>query len=135
MMEGLFACKPAIDSTNPRFLKDCLTVIDAKVSLVNKKSGQVSLTQLNPISKIPFEITSTGCLLSPSATTTSRCDTQFTHANFTRWLDSFTTHRESVESGCAMMTYRRKEDRTLHRKKIKELPMLLLLFRRIWGIG
>jgi hypothetical protein len=47
---------------------------------------------------ILLEIASMGCLLRPSATTGSKCDTQFTHASFTRSPPSFTIHRELVFS-------------------------------------
>lgn len=107
-----------MESYNPRLLKDCLTVREANESLVNKKSGHVSLTQLNPKFVISCEISSTGCLLSPSVTTTSRCDGQFTHASFTRWPVSSTIHRESVDSGSAAVETERK-------KKMKKFFMLI----------
>ena len=99
MMEGLLAWIPAIDSNSPRLWKDCLTVREANESLVTKKSGQVSLTQLNPMDTIFLEIASMGCLLRPSATMGSRCDTQFTHASFTRFPPSSTIHLELVYRG------------------------------------
>ena len=84
MMEGLLAWIPAMDSDSPRLWQVCLTVREASESLVTKKSGQVSLTQLNPMEAIFLEMASMGCLLRPSVTMGSRCDTQFTHASFTR---------------------------------------------------
>ncbi|KAI7997339.1 Proteasome subunit beta type-7-B [Camellia lanceoleosa] len=90
-----------MESINPRFIKECLTVVLANESLVAKKRGQVSLTQLNPIDIIFFEIESMVFLLSPSATTASRCEAQLTHESFTHRPVSSTIHRESVESGSA----------------------------------
>ena len=84
MMEGLLAWIPAMDSDRPRLWRDCLTVREASESLVTKKSGQVSLTQLNPMEAIFLEMASMGFLLRPSVTMGSRCDIQFTHASFTR---------------------------------------------------
>lgn len=75
---------------------------EARESLVAKKRGQVSLTQLKPIETIRLEMTSRGCLLSPSANTGSRCETQFRHANFTLCPPSSTIHRESVNRGRAV---------------------------------
>ena len=102
MIEGLFDWMPVRNPDRPRFSKDCLTERAASESSETKKVGQVSLTQLNPIDTILLEIASMGCLLRPSATTVSKCDGQFTHANFTRCPLSFTIHRESVCSGKAM---------------------------------
>ena len=68
MMEGLLAWIPAMDSDSPRLWQDCLTVREASESLVTKKSGQVSLTQLNPMEAIFLEMASMGCLLRPSVT-------------------------------------------------------------------
>jgi len=98
-MEGLLVWTPAMDSRRARFWKELLTVREARESLVTKTIGQVSLTQLKPMDFIPFEMTSTGFLLSPSATTASKWDTQFTHASLTLCPSSLTIHRESVWSG------------------------------------
>ena len=105
MMEGLLAWIPEIDSSRPRLRRDCLTVRDPRVSLVTRKTGQVSLTQLNPMDTIRLAIASMGCSLSPSATMTSRCDTQFTHASFTLCPFSSTIHRELVDRGRAMTCF------------------------------
>ena len=75
---------------------------EANESLVTKYSGHVNLTQLNPMDTILLEIASKGCLLRPSATIGSICDTQFTHASFTRCPASLTIHRESVCSVTAI---------------------------------
>jgi len=126
MMEGLLAWIPDIDSRRPWLWRDCLTVREPRVSLVTKKTGQVSLTQLNPMDKIRLAIPSKGCLLSPSATMTSRCDTQFTHASFTLCPFSSTIHRESVDRGSAMTCFCgiitsengvRKEKKEINEKK------------------
>jgi hypothetical protein len=69
---------------------------------VANESGQVSLTQLNPMDTILLEIASMGCLLRPSATTGAKCDTQFTHASFTRCPPSLTIHLELVLSETAI---------------------------------
>ena len=99
MINGLLSWIPARAWDRFRFWKDCLTVRAPSESLVNKKVGQVNLTQLNPIDTILLEIASKGCLLRPSAKTASTCDGQFTHANFTRLPSPSTIHRESVCSG------------------------------------
>jgi len=96
MMEGLLVWTPAMDSRRPRLWKDRLTVREARESLVTKSVGQVSLTQLKPMDFIPFEMTSTGFLLSPSATTASKWDTQLTQASFTLRPSWSRIHRESV---------------------------------------
>ena len=98
MMEGLLVWTPATDSRRPRLWKERLTLREARESLVAKSVGQVSLTQLKPMDFIPFEIASTGFLLSPSATATSKWDTQFTHASFTLCPPWLRIHRESVWS-------------------------------------
>jgi len=102
MMEGLLAWIPDMDWSSPRFCRECLTLIEAKESLVSKRSGQVSLTQLKPMDFIPFEITSRGWWLNPSATEVSKCDAQLTHASFILFPLSFTIHRPSVWSGRAV---------------------------------
>jgi len=96
MMEGLLVWTPATDSRRPSFWKELLTEREARESLIAKRVGQVSLTQLKPMDFISFEIESTGLLLTPSATTTSKCETQFTHASFTLRPSRPTIHRESV---------------------------------------
>lgn len=137
-MEGLLAWKPAMDSASPAFRNDCLTVVlEPNESLVTKNRGQVNLTQLNPQSTIDFEIKSTGCLLNPSATITSRCATQFTQASFTLCPDSSTIHREFVYSGCATAVFcvRKKQRRN---KKIEDLnhisdpPLIIIISYGLW---
>ena len=98
-MNGLLAWIPAMASVRPRRWKDCRTVREFKDSFVAKNSGQVSLTQLNPNPSILFEISSIGCFESPSATTASKCDTQFTHLSFTLSPSPSTIHRVSVCNG------------------------------------
>jgi len=99
MMEGLMAWTPFKDWIRPRFWKEFLRVREAIESLVTKKSGHVSLTQLNPMVLILLEISSKGCWLKPSATTASKWDTQLTHASFTLFPLSSTIHRSLVCSG------------------------------------
>ena len=65
MMEGLLAWIPEIDSSRPRFWRDCLTVRDPRVSLVTKKTGQVSLAQLNPHGHNPLGDSIHGLLAKP----------------------------------------------------------------------
>lgn len=99
MREGLLAWKLETASSRPSPRSDCRTVKAARESLVARKSGHVSLTQLKPISPTFLEMASSGCLLSPSATTPSRWATQFTHASFTLRPSSSTIHRELADSG------------------------------------
>lgn len=121
----------ARDSARPSGWKDCRTVRLARESLVAKKRGQVSLTQLKPMEAIFLEMVSSGCFPRPSASTVSRCDGQFTHANFTRWPDSPTIQRELVESGKAAVGFRRlrrlRESRSRGRKEGKG-PMLVFRY-------
>lgn len=140
MMEGLLVWMPAMDSSSPSLWKDCLTVREANESLVTKKSGQVSLTQLNPVDTIRLAITSIGSLLSPSATIGSRCDTQFTHANFTRCPFSSTIQREFVERGRDMagLASWMIMWKTMNRGRIDKevnLPMLLAFSLTLRGFN
>ena len=136
MMEGLLAWIPEMVSDRPRLWKDCLTVTEASESLVTKKRGQVSLTQLNPMEAIFLEIASTGCLLRPSVTMASRCETQFTHASFTLCPPSSTIHLELVYRGWAItgllwgITVGKITRRDTREKKVKKknLPILINLF-------
>ncbi|KAK8501563.1 hypothetical protein V6N12_057894 [Hibiscus sabdariffa] len=59
---------------------------------------------------------SNGCLLSPSASTGSMCDAQFTHASFTRRPLSSTIQREFVDRGKDVRT---EENRM--RRRIDEI--------------
>lgn len=86
----------SMDWRRPRFWKEFLTVREAREWLVSKKSGHVSLTQLNPIDLILLEIISKGCWFKPSATTPSKWDTQFTHASFTLFPLSLSIHLSFV---------------------------------------
>ena len=106
MMEGLMAWTASMDWRRARFLKEFLTVREAREWLVSKRSGHVSLTQLNPIDLILLEIVSKGCWLKPSATTVSKWDTQFTHASFTLFPFSFTIHLSLVCSGKPFTVWR-----------------------------
>lgn len=101
--DGLFARIPPMDSIRFRAWNDCRTVRDAKELFVTMKVAQVSLTQLKPREVMVLEITSTGCLLKPSANIGSRCDGQLTHANLTRFPDPSTIHRELVDN-CELAT-------------------------------
>ena len=124
-MEGLLAWKPARDSSKPSLWKDCLTVREASDWSMAKKSGKVSLTQLNPKDAILLEMRSTGWLLRPSATGASRWDGQFTHASFTRAPSSSTIHLELVCSGRATTGFRGRRHKIDRRKKKekKNLPI------------
>jgi hypothetical protein len=78
--------------------------------------------------RILLEMVSTGCLLRPSTTTTSRFVTQFTHASFTRCPASSTIHRELVCSGKAATAGKMiGRDRIERKKKKHNLPILRLL--------
>ena len=139
MMAGLLAWIPAMDSDRPRLWRDCLTVREASESLVTKKSGHVSLTQLNPMEAIFLEIASMGCLLRLSVTMGSRCDTQFTHASFTRCPPSSTIHLELVYRGRAMTGLLwvwgmavGKITRRDRREKKKNLPIFLSWLWSCW---
>jgi hypothetical protein len=94
----------------------------------------VSLTQLNPMDTIRLAIASMGCSLSPSATMTSRCDTQFTHASFTLCPFSSTIHRELVDRGsavtcfCGIITSKLQEKRRWKEKRRKLSYPLVDLF-------
>ena len=144
MMEGLLAWIPAMDSDSPRLWNDCLTVRLASESFVTKKSGQVSLTQLNPMDTILLAIASMGCLLRPSVTVGSRCDTQFTHASFTRSPPSSTIHLELVYRGRAMTCLvwdsrtvgkitRRDTREKKNKKKNLDLPILSFDCASVWS--
>lgn len=68
---------------------------------MTRNVGHVNLTQLNPMAATSAAMAPTGRLPSPSASTGSRCDGQFTHASFTRLPLSSTTHRDAVDSVAA----------------------------------
>lgn len=121
--EGLLAWKPAMASTSPRLCNEFRTVNELSESFVTRKRGQVSRTQLKPIDTIRFEIASTGCLLSPSATIGSRWDTQFTHDSFTLCPVSSTIHREFVESGSAWFKCVCKVMKRIRKENLKNTVM------------
>jgi hypothetical protein len=95
---GLLTSTPPAVSARPCARRDCRTVSDDSEALVASAMGYVSRTQLNPRDTTIPAIAPTGCLPSPSVTTGSRWDGQFTQASFTRCPAWSTIHRDDVDS-------------------------------------